>query len=418
MEMVAASILGAAAPLALSEFEFPLPPELIAQVPAERRDAARLLGLDRRSGELAHTQVSALPELLRPGDLLVVNDTRVIPARIFGRVASGGAVELLLIRPTDETADFRKPSLHTLPEKTRLTTNEPAVPTRHARDLQAGIQEGAGSGFPPKDCGNDEALGPLVSGETWLCLGKPAKRLRVGTPLTLAGGVRATVAAAHDAGRYSVRFENAAAVRALLEHHGEIPLPPYIRRPDGPLPLDRDRYQTIFAAAPGAVAAPTAGLHFTDALVQALEVRGIRMARLTLHVGPGTFLPVRVRDIRAHVMDPEWCEIPPSTAAAIHDAKAAGRRVVAVGTTTTRALESAATAGGVAAGARWADCFIVPGHRFRVVDALFTNFHLPGSTLLLLVSAFAGHERIADAYAEAIRRRYRFYSYGDAMLIQ
>jgi S-adenosylmethionine:tRNA ribosyltransferase-isomerase len=419
MEMVAASILGAAAPLALSEFEFPLPPELIAQVPAERRDAARLLGLDRRSGELAHTQVSALPELLRPGDLLVVNDTRVIPARIFGRGASGGAIELLLIRPT---ADATVPLLA---KGGSINGVGPAVPAEATLSRRLHMADAAGTAGPTcagidsgESNGGEDRHSPEEGGETWLCLGKPAKRLRVGTTLTLAGGVRATVAAAHDAGRYSVRFENAAAVRALLEHHGEIPLPPYIRRPDGPLPLDRDRYQTIFAAAPGAVAAPTAGLHFTDALVQALEVRGIRMARLTLHVGPGTFLPVRVRDIRAHVMDPEWCEIPPSTAAAIHDAKAAGRRVVAVGTTTTRALESAATAGGVAAGARWADCFIVPGHRFRVVDALFTNFHLPGSTLLLLVSAFAGHERIADAYAEAIRRRYRFYSYGDAMLIQ
>jgi S-adenosylmethionine:tRNA ribosyltransferase-isomerase len=204
-----------------------------------------------------------------------------------------------------------------------------------------------------------------------------------------------------------------------MAEHGEMPLPPYIRRPDGPLPLDRDRYQTIFAAAPGAIAAPTAGLHFTDELVRALQARGIGTARLTLHVGPGTFLPVRVRDVRQHTMDPEWCEIAASTAAAIHAAKAAGRRVVAVGTTTTRALESAAGADGrVEAGVRWADCFIVPGHRFRVVDALFTNFHLPGSTLLLLVSAFAGHAAILDAYSEAIDRRYRFYSYGDAMLIQ
>jgi S-adenosylmethionine:tRNA ribosyltransferase-isomerase len=389
MEIVAASTPGAATPLSLSEFEFPLPPGLIAQVPAERRDAARLLGLDRRTGALTHTQVSALPDLLRPDDLLIANDTRVIPARLFGRVASGGAIELLLIRPIADT---------TVPLLTKEGSGEVDFPPT----------------LPPP-C-------PLLrkeGGQTWLCLGKPAKRLRVGTVLSMAAGTGATVAAAHGDGRYSVTFEAAADVRALLEQHGEIPLPPYIRRPDGPLPLDRTRYQTIFAAAPGAIAAPTAGLHFTDGLVEALQARGIRMARLTLHVGPGTFLPVRAQDIRAHVMDPEWCEIPTSTAAAIHEAKAAGRRVVAVGTTTTRALESAATAaGGVEAGARWADCFIVPGHRFRVVDALFTNFHLPGSTLLLLVSAFAGRRHIVDAYAEAIRRSYRFYSYGDAMLIQ
>jgi S-adenosylmethionine:tRNA ribosyltransferase-isomerase len=364
MEIVAASTPRAVAPLTLSAFDFPLPPELIAQVPAERRDAARLLALDRRTGARLHTAVSALPELLHPGDLLVVNDTRVIPARLFGRRPSGGAVELLLIRPAAAEA----------------------------------------------------APAP---GETWLCLGKPSKRLRPGTPLTMANDVRVTVVAAPGDGRYTVHFESAAAVRALLEQHGEIPLPPYIHRPDGPLPLDRDRYQTIFAATPGAIAAPTAGLHFTEGLVQALQEREITIAPLTLHVGPGTFLPLRVGDIHQHVMDAEWCEIPASTAAAIAATKAAGSRVVATGTTTTRALESAAGAdGGVESGARWADCFIVPGHRFRVVDALFTNFHLPGSTLLLLVSAFAGREHILEAYAEAIERRYRFYSYGDAMLIQ
>jgi S-adenosylmethionine:tRNA ribosyltransferase-isomerase len=389
MEIVAASTPRGAVPLNLDAFEFPLPPELIAQVPTERRDAARLLRLDRRGGERTHTRVKALPELLRPGDLLVVNDTQVIPARIFGRVASGGAVELLLIRP--EAAE-------TVP----LLSKE-------------GPGEVGAQGQPPPPF-------PLLGKEgahRWLCLGRPAKRLRAGTTLMLTGGIPATVVAAHGDGRYSITFDETADVRTLLIRHGEIPLPPYIRRPDGPLPLDRDRYQTIFAAKPGAIAAPTAGLHFTDELVRTLRAQGIGMARLTLHVGPGTFLPVRAADIRRHVMDPEWCEIPASTAAAIDAAKAAGHRIVAIGTTTTRALESAAYADGrVETGARWADRFIVPGHRFRVVDALFTNFHLPGSTLLLLVSAFAGHALILDAYAEAINRRYRFYSYGDAMLIQ
>jgi len=389
MEIVAASTPRAASPLSLSAFEFPLPPELIAQVPAERRDAARLLGLDRRGGALVHTQVSALPDLLQPGDLLVVNDTRVIPARIFGRTGSGGAVELLLIRPVEET---------TVP----LLTKEGSGQVDSSLTLP-----------PPSPLLGKEGI------QTWLCLGKPAKRLRAGTLLTMAGGVRATVAAAHGDGRYHVTFENQTDIQTLLEQHGEIPLPPYIRRPDGPLPLDRDRYQTIFAATPGAIAAPTAGLHFTDSLLQALEVRGIGIAPLTLHVGPGTFSPVRCDDVQQHVMDPEWCEIPTSTVSAIRAAKDAGGRIVAVGTTTTRALESAARADGcVAAGPRWADCFIVPGYRFRIVDALFTNFHLPGSTLLLLVSAFAGRERIVAAYAEAVHRRYRFYSYGDAMLIQ
>jgi S-adenosylmethionine:tRNA ribosyltransferase-isomerase len=357
----------------LSDLQFDLPPELIAQVPADRRDQARLLVLDRRSSELTHTRVDGLPAHLRAGDLLVVNDTRVIPARLFGRTASGGAVEVLLIRPTSAAG--------------------PAV------------------------AGTDASLEP--SGISWLCLGRPAKRLRAGTRLGFPENVDATVAAVHGNGHYTIRFENAATVQGLIERHGEIPLPPYIRRPDGPLPLDRTRYQTIFASVPGAIAAPTAGLHFTDELLAGVRQRGIEIARLTLHVGPGTFLPLRSENLSAHVMAAEWCDIPAATAARIRATKAAGGRVVAVGTTTTRALESAALEHeGVASGPRWADRFIVPGYEFRVVDALFTNFHLPGSTLLLLVSAFAGHDRVLTTYAEAVRQRYRFYSYGDAMLIQ
>jgi S-adenosylmethionine:tRNA ribosyltransferase-isomerase len=367
MEIVAASTLRADPSVALSDFQFVLPPELVAQVPAERRDQARLLVLDRRGAEPAHTQVGALPLFLRPGDLLVVNDTRVIPARLFGRAASGGAVEILLVRPLPRVGGGRA--------------------------------------------------------ETWHCLGKPGRRLRAGTDLRFAGAVGATVDAAPGDGQYRITFADGAALPGLLERHGEIPLPPYIRRPAGPLPLDRTRYQTIFAATPGAIAAPTAGLHFTGELVQALRARDVHIARLTLHVGPGTFLPVRCEDVRQHVMEPEWCDIPPETVAAIVQTKSRGGRVVAVGTTTTRALESAAVevsagAGTLQPGPRWASAFITPGWRFRIVDALFTNFHLPGSTLVLLVSAFAGCERILAAYAEAIARRYRFYSYGDAMLIQ
>lgn len=341
--------------LALSDFRFDLPPALIAQVPAERRDQARLMVLDRGRATLAHADVRALPGYLRAGDLLVVNDTKVLPARLFGSTSTGGAVELLLVRPT--------------------------------------------------------------AASVWLCLGKPGRRLRPGVRLTLPEGVRAEVTARQGDGRYSVAFVETVPLAALMERHGEVPLPPYIHRPDGPLPFDRVRYQTIFAARAGAVAAPTAGLHFTDELLAALESRGVRLARLTLHVGPGTFLPVRSDDWRQHHMEAEWCEIPNATARLIAQTKAEGGRVVAVGTTTTRALESAATPAGVEAGGRWAQVFIAPGHRFQVVDALFTNFHLPGSTLLLLVSAFAGRERILAAYAEAIARRYRFYSYGDAMLI-
>jgi S-adenosylmethionine:tRNA ribosyltransferase-isomerase len=355
MEITADSIGRAEASLLLSDFQFALPADLIAQTPAEERDLARLLVVDRRQPDLVHDAVRGLPAHLRPGDLVVVNDTRVVAARVFGRTENGGAVELMLIRPRPDGR--------------------------------------------------------------WLCIGKPARRLREGVRVCLSGQIAAVVDAVHGNGRYTLRFAVPTDVPAWLAAHGEIPLPPYIHRPDGPLPLDATRYQTIFAAEAGAIAAPTAGLHFTDALVAALERQRVELARLTLHVGPGTFVPVRAEDYRQHVMEPEWCNIPAATADAIREAKAAGRRVVAVGTTTTRALESAAVADGVEAGGRWADRFIVPGYRFRVVDALLTNFHLPGSTLLLLVSAFAGSGRVLNAYAEAIRLRYRFYSYGDAMLI-
>jgi S-adenosylmethionine:tRNA ribosyltransferase-isomerase len=343
-------------PLRLQDFQFNLPSDLIAQVPAERRDHARLLVLEHRSGRITHAQVHELPGFLRPGDLLVLNDTRVVPARVPCRAASGGAVELLLIR-----------------------------------------QAAAGR---------------------WLCLGKPARRLRAGTVLRLPDGRAARVAAARPGGEYDIDFERPEDVTALLAQYGELPLPPYIRRAHGPLPLDQTRYQTVFATHPGAVAAPTAGLHFTDDLLRAVRECGVELAALTLHVGPATFRPLRVEDPREHRMDPEWCVVPPGTAAAVARARRRGGRVVAVGTTTTRALESAACSDGtLEAGPRWAERFIVPGHKFRIVDALFTNFHLPGSTLLLLVSAFAGRDRTLAAYDTAIRHRYRFYSYGDAMLI-
>jgi S-adenosylmethionine:tRNA ribosyltransferase-isomerase len=355
MEIIADSAGRAEASLLLSDFQFPLPAHLIAQVPAERRDAARLLVLQRAHDELVHDHVCSLSRHLRAGDLLVVNDTRVLPARIFGRTGHGGAVELVLIRARPDAR--------------------------------------------------------------WLCLGKPARRLRLGGQLALAGQATASVDAVHGNGRYTIRFSDSLDVPAWLAAHGELPLPPYVKRPDGPLPLDRTRYQTIFAANPGAIAAPTAGLHFTEELLTDLRQHGVETARVTLHVGPGTFVPVRSEDFHHHVMEPEWCEIPEATAATIARVKAAGGRVVAVGTTTTRALESSAVGDGVQPGGRWADRFIVPGYRFRVVDALFTNFHLPGSTLLLLVSAFAGSRTVLATYAEAIRQQYRFYSYGDAMLI-
>jgi S-adenosylmethionine:tRNA ribosyltransferase-isomerase len=344
----------------LADFDYALPPELIAQVPAPERDGARLMVVNRRDVALRHEAVRALPALLRAGDLLVFNDTRVRPARLFGRTSSGGAVELLLIRERPDGA--------------------------------------------------------------WSCLGRPAKRLRPGSALRMAGGGAATVRETIGPGRYAVAFDGD--VRAWLAEHGELPLPPYIKRPDGPLPLDHERYQTIFAARDDAVAAPTAGLHFTQALLAALESAGVSHTRLTLAVGPGTFLPVRDDEVGAHQIEREWAELPQATVDTIARTRAAGGRVIAVGTTTTRALESAAArapegsgVAGLVAGGYWADAFILPGFRFRIVDGLLTNFHLPRSTLLMLVSAFAGRERILAAYETAVRERYRFYSYGDAMLI-
>ena len=343
-----------AAPMSPADFDFELPGELIAQTPAAERDGSRLLTLDRRGGAVGHAAIADLPRLLRAGDLLVFNDTRVRPSRLFGRIASGGAVELLLVRAGDDG--------------------------------------------------------------TWECLGRPAKRLRPGARIGLPGGVEAEVRERSGPGRYGVRFGDAD-VEALLAAHGELPLPPYIRRPDGPLPLDGERYQTIFARRPGAVAAPTAGLHFTPTLLDGLAAAGVARATVTLDVGPATFLPLR--DERpGSGLEGEWAEIPAATVAAIAATRAAGGRVIAVGTTTTRALESAARRdGGLAAGGFWADAFIEPGFRFAVIDGLLTNFHLPRSTLLMLVGAFAGRQAVLDAYALAVRERYRFYSYGDAMLI-
>lgn len=345
-----------------SDYEFPLPAERIAQEPLAERDAARLMVLDRSTGARIHAHVRDLPKFLDAGDLLVVNDTQVLPARVRARTTTGGQVELLFVRP--------------------LTTEN-----------------------------GKEA--------TWLCLGRPSRRLVKGRSYELSGLALAKIEGVLGSGRYAVRVVGIDSVSSYLQQYGEMPLPPYIARPKGPRPEDRERYQTIFARAPGAVAAPTAGLHFTEQLIRRLQDRGVHLAALTLHVGPGTFLPIRNPDVRQHRMEPEWCSIPDATAAAIRATKSRGGRVVAVGTTCTRALESSATEDEqvVAPGQRWADCFIYPGYRFRVIDALFTNFHLPGSTLLLLVSAFVGRQWLLESYREAIGAGYRFYSYGDAMLI-
>ena len=337
----------------LADLAYVLPVELIAQEPAPERSAARLLVLDRASGERCHLAVRDLPACLRRGDLLVVNDTRVIPARVAARRPSGGRLEVLFVRPLAEDAEWEV-----------LVRGAPRVGERvHL---------------------------PQAEGEWSASLGD---------------------------GRWHLRLRIDAPVLAWLERAGEVPLPPYIRRPHGPVPADRERYQTVYARAAGAVAAPTAGLHLTEALLEELRGAGVEIASLTLHVGPGSFLPLRDEDLDTAIVAGERYELPPVTVDRIRAARARGSRVVAVGTTTVRALESAAVHGTLQAGAGEATLFIRPGHRFHAVAALLTNFHLPRSSLLALVAAFAGWERTQAAYADAVRLRYRFYSFGDAMLI-
>ncbi len=335
----------------LAELDYPLPEALIAQVPAPERAAARLLVLERGGGPLRHARIGDLPAFLHAGDVLVLNDTRVIPARVYGRRPSGGRLELLFVAPLGEDGEWEV-----------------------------------------------------------LVRGVPRRGERVHLP----GGQGEWVAPLGD-GRWRLRLALDEPALAWLERVGEVPLPPYVRR--APTAADRERYQTVYARAPGAVAAPTAGLHLTRELLGAIAAAGVRVATLTLHVGPGTFLPIRSDDLEQHVMAPEPSDIPPPTVEAIGAARAEGGRVIAVGTTTVRALESASADGALHAGPGAAALFIRPGHRFRVVDGLLTNFHLPRSTLLALVAAFAGWDRIRAAYAEAVRLGYRFYSYGDAMLI-
>jgi S-adenosylmethionine:tRNA ribosyltransferase-isomerase len=350
----------------LSDFDFPLPDDLVAQEPLAERDASRLLVLPRDGGPWSHRGVRDLPSLLRDGDLLIFNDARVIPARLHGQKrGSGGKVELLLVEP--------RPSID-------------------------GEQ-----------------------GERWYCLGQASKGLKPGLVIELPGGLTADVLAQEADGGIEVRLSKGGdALLEALWSVGEIPLPPYIRSHGAPAAQDPNaaRYQTILARRPGASAAPTAGLHFTPELFAALETRGVRKATITLFVGPGTFLPVRTDDLSQHRMHAERFEIPPETARAIRETRARGGRVIAVGTTSLRALEAAADgSGGVRVGEGTTDLFVTPGYTFSVIDGLMTNFHLPKSTLLMLVSALVGRERLLEAYAEAVRERYRFFSYGDAMLL-
>jgi S-adenosylmethionine:tRNA ribosyltransferase-isomerase len=351
------------------EFDFDLPPELIAQEPAEARGTSRLLHLDRRTGAIVHGLIPDLPRVLRPGDLVVVNNTRVFPARLLGRrVPSGGALECLLIGQAGQAA-------------------------------QTGAQ----------------------AGEEWQALMHPGQKLRPGARVVFEGSpaIHGEVLDQKFFGRRTIRLwrEDGGPVRDAIEAIGHMPLPPYIKRADRP--ADRERYQTMFARESGSVAAPTAGLHFTPALNASLAERGIEIAEITLHVGYGTFQPVRVDRVEDHRVEPEPFTISARSAEAINRAKDEGRRVIAVGTTTTRTLEGVASAneGRIAPGPGTTDLFIYPGFSFRVVDGLLTNFHVPRSSLLMLVSAFGGIERVRAAYAAAIERGYRFYSYGDAMVV-
>jgi len=373
--------------LLVADFDFHLPPELIAQEPASRGES-RLMTLDRRSGKVGHAAISDLPALLKPGDLLVVNDTRVFAARLLGhRVPSGGAVECLLLGPpTEAEHDASEQSWNRTPKSDSL---EP---------------------------------GPPQAGAVYDALVHPGQKLKPGAFVKFegdAGVLMGEILAQRFYGRRRVRLwvESGGTLDELIDRLGHVPLPPYIRRPDSA--SDRERYQTVFARVRGSVAAPTAGLHFTPELLDRLEARGVERTSITLRVGYGTFKPVRADRVEDHVVDAERYEIGGAAAAAIAHARSEGRRVIAVGTTTTRALEDASIrgAGVLHPGTAAATIFIHPGFTFRVIDGLLTNFHLPRSSLLMLVSAFAGRERVLAAYAEAVRARYRFYSYGDAMLI-
>ena len=336
-----------------SDFYFDLPEELIAQTPLEKRDASRLLLLDHETGEMTHRHFYDLPDYLNPGDCLVLNDSRVLPARLMGNRLTGGAVEVVLLRD--------------------------------------------------------------LGGGKWECLTRPGRKTKPGTDLTFGEGLlTATVTDALDDGNKVLQFHYEGIFLEILDRLGKMPLPPYIKAEL----QDRERYQTVYSREIGSAAAPTAGLHFTDALLDQIRAKGVKVCFVTLHVGLGTFRPVKEEDILDHVMHSEYCVIPEETARTINETKAAGGRVIAVGTTSCRTLESFTEPDGtVLAKGGWTDIFIYPGYTFKCIDALVTNFHLPESTLIMLVSALAGREHILHAYETAVQERYRFFSFGDAMFI-
>ncbi len=337
-----------------SDFYFDLPPELIAQTPIPKRDHSRLMVLDRETGSVEHRFFYDVPEYLQAGDCLVLNDSRVLPARLLGTRSGGGAAELLLL----------------------------------------------------KDLGDHK----------WECLARPGKKIRPGTRLSFANGeLAAEVMEVTEGGNRIVRFEFTGIFLEVLEALGKMPLPPYITEEL----KEPERYQTVYSRVIGSAAAPTAGLHFTDDLLERIREKGVEICFLTLHVGLGTFRPVKEDDIEDHLMHSEFCTVPEETAERVNKAKAEGHRIVAVGTTSCRTLESFTDDSGILrSGSRWTDIFIYPSYRFRCIDSLITNFHLPESTLIMLVSALAGRENVLNAYSKAIEERYRFFSFGDAMLIR
>jgi S-adenosylmethionine:tRNA ribosyltransferase-isomerase len=393
------------------DFDFELPPELIAQEPPAARGGARLLHLNRSTGSIAHTAVSALPALLRPGDLVVVNNTRVFPARLLGhRDPSGGAVECLLVKPLTPNDHDRLSSGSAAGADQQRSRSAAGELQESSRSAAGGLQEPTGG-----------AAGARQGATWWEALVHPGQKLKPGARMVFDGihTIHGEILERRHFGRRVVRLwtEDATPVDAAVDAIGHMPLPPYIKRQDRD--DDRDRYQTVFAQTRGSIAAPTAGLHFTPELTAALADRGVELAQITLHVGYGTFQPIRVERVEDHHLEAERFEIAPAAADAITRARADGRRIIAVGTTTTRTLEAVARAhdGAIVAGRGETDLFLYPGAEFLIVGGLLTNFHLPQSSLLMLVSAFAGREHVRSAYDAAVAARYRFYSYGDAMLI-
>ena len=384
-------------PLTTSSFDYHLPDGLIASHPTAQRDASRLLVVRRDRDTFEHRTFRDIVELFAPGDILVLNETRVFPARLLGTRAGGGAAEVVLLHPAPAGA----------PERTYVQPGVAgdAAPATPSATAHATVPEHrSGTTYPP------------AWSTDWIALVRPGARLRAGKSVRIADDFHIDILDVLPDGNRRVRLRTSLDIRDAIERYGRMPLPPYIER--AAEPEDSERYQTVYARSEGSVAAPTAGLHFTPALLDDLRNRGVDVARVVLHVGVGTFRPVEVEDPAEHPMHEEWYDVAEAEAERMNRVRARGGRLWAVGTTVARTLESVATDDGrIHAGSGWTRLFIRPGYTFRAVDALITNFHLPRSTLLMLVSAFAGYERTRAAYDEAIRQRYRFYSYGDAMAI-